>query len=304
MFKLSTSIKFCKGFESGALSIIKLRHSSVQDTGVFVHFTFDKVIAKPAIYFIFNRIILLFLKTIAVLSGIIRGMMRYFICNEETDEIIFELHDLIERFDIYGDGAKAVLICDYPLEADLLKLKPLRRYIIRFLYKARTIEIDIYLEAFQKLGNKLILNCVMNDFGTISILQTVLSSSEERPWINMLGEHKRLYNAACLHYSGIANTLPSSPIIMQGKYITDYYSFFCEIGHALYGRLGYMGRCFYGFKDCFCEIKEHSHPTLTWMDFESAKYSMENNNPFGKDRFSSVNEIIDELADRFDLYLE
>ncbi|WP_182417853.1 barstar family protein [Bartonella sp. HY038] len=214
------------------------------------------------------------------------------------------MNGLTERFDIYDDGSNGILVCDAPSNYDLQNLRPETFYEIDFFHPRGNDRHRLYIESFEKIGNKLFISCNMRAFGMFTLLRQVIASPIERPWLNMIGKRKKLYTATCLFYSGIPKRVAKKSVTIEGKYITDYYSFFCEIGYGFAGRLGYMGRCLDGLVDCFCECEGYSEVSLTWHDFETAKYSIENNYPYQTDRHEIVDKIVDALSSHMTLILK
>lgn len=57
----------------------------------------------------------------------------------------------------------------------------------------------------------------------------------------MMQESKRIYISASYIIGGIRRCLEKDTIIIEGKYIHDYYSFYCEIGYAFLAVLAIWG---------------------------------------------------------------
>ena len=82
----------------------------------------------------------------------------------------------------------------------------------------------------------------MYKVGALSFLKEA-DDLEERVWLDMKGSLKLIYISASYLKNGIPRTLDKDTIVIEGKYIQDYYAFFCELGHAFIGKFGYMGSC-------------------------------------------------------------
>ncbi|WP_334326052.1 hypothetical protein [Gilliamella apicola] len=82
----------------------------------------------------------------------------------------------------------------------------------------------------------------MYKVGALSFLKEA-DDLEERVWLDMKGSLKLIYISASYLKNGFPRTLDKETIVIEGKYIQDYYAFFCELGHAFIGKFGYMGSC-------------------------------------------------------------
>lgn len=113
--------------------------------------------------------------------------------------------------------------------------------------------------------------------GVLSLLK-VRRNDTGRIWLDMRGKSKEIYLSASYLLSGEKRDFCQKSIIIEGKYIHDYYSFFCEMGYVLFGAYGYAGDSFYSFEDCISPL---GNIDIIWKDSEISLKAIDNTIPEG-----------------------
>ncbi|UXN03029.1 hypothetical protein [Bartonella sp. HY406] len=216
-------------------------------------------------------------------------MQKYILCDYETEAPLFEMQNFIECFDIFANNFEFTFSCDYPDQSCLSRLKNGQKYLIKVYGYQKEIFIDIYTFSFEKFFNNLIININLIEaeeyqpvptkpyqFGVLSLIDAFSTNEDHRPWFGLIGDKKQLYIAASLCITGVQTTPIKNQIILEGKYITDYFAFYCELGYALWGKFGYMGGCLNSFEECLQALKKNKKIELIWKDFALCQHSMAN----------------------------
>ncbi|CRL65748.1 hypothetical protein [Proteus vulgaris] len=102
--------------------------------------------------------------------------------------------------------------------------------------------IDNLSSGIYKIGTMSFLKSRENDIG--------------RVWLDMKGDKKKIYLSASYLISGDNHPVKKDNIIIEGKYINDYYSFYCELGYSFIGQFGYIGDNLYALEDYLSQQKK------------------------------------------------
>ena len=138
--------------------------------------------------------------------------------------------------------------------------------------------------------------------GALALLKTA-SELEERVWLDMKGNLKLIYLSACYLKNGFPRTLDKDTVVIEGKYIQDYYAFFCELGYAFLGRFGYMGWNLHGVSDLLTDlVRKDRTVNVIWKDSDLSFKAIENTVPEGYQSISS--DIVVELKKYCNVILE
>ena len=123
--------------------------------------------------------------------------------------------------------------------------------------------------------------------GALSFLQAV-NNIEEKIWLDMKGNLKLIYISASYLKNGITRTLEKDTVVIEGKCIQDYYAFFCELGHAFFGKFGYMGSCIDDVSKLMEDLcSEDKKINVIWKDSDLSFKAIDNSLPQGYDMSSS-----------------
>lgn len=143
----------------------------------------------------------------------------------------------------------------------------------------------------------------MYKVGVLSFLKAH-KNSNGRIWLDMVQESKRIYISASYMVGGVRRCLEKDTIIIEGKYIHDYYSFYCEFGYAFFGDFGYVGNNLDAFDDCMVEVKRRDRQIkIIWKDSELSFKAINNTIPSEVYPLSS-HDMINILKNHCDLILE
>jgi len=236
-------------------------------------------------------------------------MLKYFLCDYETESRIFEFSHVVECLDSFGNGSEFSFFCLIDTEKTFsFSIKP-GYYMMKIIGYNTPIEFPFRLNNFLLKNSHIYMNVSIGPsnykFGVLNIINESLSSSKKRLWLDMIGKNKKLYISSSLCYSGINKKTNHKIINIDGKYIVDYYSFYCEIGYSFFGKLGYMGESFDSFKDCLIELyDENEKIKVIWNDSDLSRIMIENTAPFDHDRKSIFHFIVEEMSNTFDLILK
>ncbi|EDF8720462.1 hypothetical protein GYD59_004561 [Salmonella enterica] len=207
---------------------------------------------------------------------------QYYIC-DNIGKILFYCDDVIECHDFSGMGycyLFALLGISDQNVSHLLDDQPVTlrsscfsdRFSIEFLIK-RLIKISddvlyLYVEDIRQ---------GMYEFGALSLLK-IHGNDDGRIWLDMKGDTKRIYIAASYLVNGEKYILDDKPMIIEGKYIHDYYSFFCEVGYSFFGGFGYVGDSIYSLDDYFSKLRKID---VVWKDSSISLKAIDNTIPAG-----------------------
>lgn len=226
---------------------------------------------------------------------------------DESGNIILSCHDLIECQDFSRIG-----------DAYLFALNGLSKNDVDFSigdqvyrlecadYNGR-LDFDFTVKKIIKSNGTIYLYLIvmnsMYEIGVLSLLK-VHNSSNERIWLDLVKESKRVYISASYMINGVRDSLEKNTIIIEGKYIHDYYSFYCEFGYAFFGIFGYMGKNLDAFDDCIVELKKNRVSIdIIWKDSELSFKAIDNTIPNEVYTLSSY-DIVEILRDHCNLTLE
>ncbi|EIX6434129.1 barstar family protein [Salmonella enterica] len=169
------------------------------------------------------------------------------------------------------------------------------------------LDFDFYVKKIIKSNNMIYLNLVvMNSMYKIGVLSLLKSYKyiNERIWLNLMLESKRIYISASYMTGGLRDYLEKDTITIEGKYIHDYYSFYCEVGYAFFGMFGYMGNNLDAFNDCIIEVKkENIRIKVIWKDSDLSFKAIDNTMPSEVYPLSSY-DMVNILREHCDLILE
>ena len=142
----------------------------------------------------------------------------------------------------------------------------------------------------------------MYERGALALLRTA-SELEERVWLDMKGDLKLIYLSASYLKNGFPRTSDKDTVVIEGKYIQDYYAFFCELGHAFLGNFGYMGWNLPGVSDLLIDVARKDRTiNIIWKDSDLSFKAIENTVPEGYQSISS--DIVVELKEHCNVILE
>ena len=145
------------------------------------------------------------------------------------------------------------------------------------LYVCLSLSSETYSEMYSE----------MYKVGALSFLKEA-DNLEERVWLDMKGSLKLIYISASYLKNGIPRTLEKDTVVIEGKYIQDYYAFFCELGHAFFGKLGYMGSCIDDVSKLMEDLcSEDKKINVIWKDSDLSFKAIDNSLPQGYDMSSS-----------------
>ena len=145
------------------------------------------------------------------------------------------------------------------------------------LYVCLSLSSETYSEMYSE----------MYKVGALSFLKEA-DNLEERVWLDMKGSLKLIYISASYLKSGIPRTLEKDTVVIEGKYIQDYYAFFCELGHAFFGKFGYMGSCIDDVSKLMEDLcSEDKKINVIWKDSDLSFKAIDNSLPQGYDMSSS-----------------
>lgn len=229
---------------------------------------------------------------------------QYHVC-DNMGKILFYCDDVIECHDFSGMGYCYLFALSgvssqnvgHLLDDQLVTLKSSHfngRFNIEFLVK-KLIEVSndilyLYVEDIRP---------GMYEFGALSLLKTH-SNDDSRIWLDMKKDNKKIYISASYLINGEKYILEDKSIIIEGKYIHDYYSFFCEVGYSFFGGFGYVGDSIYSLEDFFSKLKKID---VTWRDSSISLKAIDNTIPAGY-RGRSSYDLLSILEDNCNLMLD
>lgn len=144
----------------------------------------------------------------------------------------------------------------------------------------------------------------MYKVGAISLLRSQNSNNKERIWLDMIKESKKKYISASYLINGIKKECKKETVVIEGKYIHDYYSFYCEFGYAFFGKFGYMGNNLDAFNDCLIEIGQKNKTiNVIWKDSELSFKAIANTTP--EDLYKTIyHDMVMTIEEHCNLILE
>lgn len=228
---------------------------------------------------------------------------KYELLNSSS-RMILSFSDLIECYE-YTRMEREYIYSFIGVNERKMQLNKGEHYSLKCnLFNGR-LDFEFDLIDYRNISNGLILmvnSCSeMCSFGSLSILD-FHSESEERIWLNMKGVAKEKYIAASYIKNGFQKKIKNNDIIINGKYIHDYYSFYCELGYSLFGSYGYVGHNLNAVCDILNDTIEE-RKTLLWKNSELSFKAIDNSVPEGYFQ-SSSEDILALLDDYFNITLE
>ena len=225
---------------------------------------------------------------------------------DSSEQLIFSCNDFIECYDFLGTSGyywyafigmseqNVNLIIDeekYSIKNDQFADRFHGRFTVQKIMKSQ----DVLYAGLYYSGR-------MYKRGALSLLKTA-SELEERVWLDMKGNLKLIYLSACYLKNGFPRTLDKDTVVIEGKYIQDYYAFFCELGHAFLGNFGYMGWNLPGVSDLLIDVARKDRTiNIIWKDSDLSFKAIENTVPEGYQSISS--DIVVELKEHCNVILE
>ena len=227
---------------------------------------------------------------------------------DSSENLIFSCDDFIECYDFLGASVCYLfafigvseqninLIMDeeiYSIKSDQFADK----FVDYFRFRVQKI-----IKSHNVLYAKLYILGGMYRSGALSLLKTV-NEFEERVWLDMKGSLKLIYISASYLKNGFPRTLDKETIVIEGKYIQDYYAFFCELGYAFRGNFGYMGWNLAGVSDLLLDLARNRTINIIWKDSDLSFKAIENTVPEG--HYQSVSsDIVMTLKEYCNVILE
>ncbi|OTQ27331.1 hypothetical protein [Gilliamella apicola] len=227
---------------------------------------------------------------------------------DSSENLIFSCDDFIECYDFLGASVCYLfafigvseqninLIMDeeiYSIKSDQFADK----FVDYFRFRVQKI-----IKSHNVLYAKLYILGGMYERGALSLLKTA-NEFEERVWLDMKGSLKYIYISASYLKNGYPRTLDKETIVIEGKYIQDYYAFFCELGYAFRGNFGYMGWNLAGVSDLLLDLARNRTINIIWKDSDLSFKAIENTIPEG--HYQSVSsDIVMTLKEYCNVILE
>ena len=227
---------------------------------------------------------------------------------DSSENLIFSCDDFIECYDFLGASVCYLfafigvseqninLIMDeeiYSIKSDQFADK----FVDYFRFRVQKI-----IKSHNVLYAKLYILGGMYRSGALSLLKTA-NEFEERVWLDMKGSLKFIYISASYLKNGYPRTLDKETIVIEGKYIQDYYAFFCELGYAFRGNFGYMGWNLAGVSDLLLDLARNRTINIIWKDSDLSFKAIENTVPEG--HYQSVSsDIVMTLKEYCNVILE
>ena len=223
-------------------------------------------------------------------------MKNIYEINDDSGQVIFSCRDLIECHDFVGTGYSylfafiGVSTTDidlkfngeaYSLKSDKFEGRLDFDFSVQKLIKTHDV-IYIYLN----------VSSGMYEVGALSLLK-IREDDNNRIWLDMKASLKKIYISSSYIYSGFLSLLDKDTVIIEGKYIQDYYSFYCELGYALFGKFGYIGNNLNAVSDILNDLCQDGREiNIIWKDSELSFKAIDNTVPEGYYQSSSDYMVI------------
>ncbi|PHM53888.1 hypothetical protein [Xenorhabdus sp. KK7.4] len=226
----------------------------------------------------------------------------YYIC-DDMDNVLFSCKDFIECYDFSGIGYTYLFVLtgistqdvDFLPNGQLVTLKSSSfdgrlnvSFSVRKLIKSDDT-LYLYIED---------LRPDMYELGAISLLKA-RKYDDQRIWLDMKGDKKRIYISASYLISGERISIEKDTVVIEGKYIQDYYSFYCELGYSFFGNFGYIGNSIYSLDDYLAKLEKVN---IIWEDSEISLKAIDNTMPEGYNGISSY-DLVSTLEEYCNLVL-
>ncbi|EOC1280686.1 hypothetical protein ACI09F_003200 [Cronobacter turicensis] len=229
---------------------------------------------------------------------------KYYVCDAEGNEL-FSCEDLIECHDFSGIGYHYLFAFSGVSNDNLGGLVNGQFVTLKSSLFSGRLDVAFTVKKIFKKKNGLFYFYIEDlrqgayEFGTLAFLQ-LHENDPGRIWLGMKGDSKRIYLSASYLLNGESYSLNKETVIIEGKYIHDYYSFFCEFGYALFGDFGFAGNSIYSLEDFLNGI---SKKDLTWKDSDISLKAIDNTIPSGY-RGRSSYDLLAVLEENFNLKLQ
>lgn len=207
-------------------------------------------------------------------------MKQGYIVSDSNNQFMFSFEELIECTD-FSNKIDVYLYAFIGLSIEYIKLlKVGAEYQLKsFMYEGRLnfkfqiLKIDtvsgVAYFTLKKYSNKYI-------FGALSVIQ-MYQNCHGRIWNAMQLSNKKKYISASYLMSGIRQELIKNNIVLDGRYIVDPYSFFCEIGYGFFGEYGFMGSDFDELSEILVNLNSESNPiNIIWTELEQSQLMINN----------------------------
>ena len=223
-----------------------------------------------------------------------------------SDQLIFSCNDFIECYDFLGTRGYYWYAFVGVSQQNVNLIIDEETYSISNSQFAGRLDSEFTVQKIIKSHNVLYaglyLSGGMYERGALSLLKTA-NEFEERVWLDMKGSLKFIYISASYLKNGYPRTLDKETIVIEGKYIQDYYAFFCELGYAFRGNFGYMGWNLAGVSDLLLDLARNRTINIIWKDSDLSFKAIENTVPEG--HYQSVSsDIVMTLKEYCNVILE
>ena len=223
-----------------------------------------------------------------------------------SDQLIFSCNDFIECYDFLGTRGYYWYAFVGVSQQNVNLIIDEETYSISNSQFAGRLDSEFTVQKIIKSHNVLYaglyLSGGMYKRGALSLLKTA-NEFEERVWLDMKGSLKLIYISASYLKNGYPRTLDKDTIVIEGKYIQDYYAFFCELGYAFRGNFGYMGWNLAGVSDLLLDLARNRTINIIWKDSDLSFKAIENTVP--ESRYQSVSsDIVMTLKEYCNVILE
>ena len=223
-----------------------------------------------------------------------------------SDQLIFSCNDFIECYDFLGTRGYYWYAFVGVSQQNVNLIIDEETYSINNSQFAGRLDSEFTVQKIIKSHNilyaGLYLSGGMYERGALSLLKTA-NEFEERVWLDMKGSLKLIYISASYLKNGYPRTLDKETIVIEGKYIQDYYAFFCELGYAFRGNFGYMGWNLAGVSDLLLDLARNRTINIIWKDSDLSFKAIENTVPEG--HYQSVSsDIVMTLKEYCNVILE
>ena len=223
-----------------------------------------------------------------------------------SDQLIFSCNDFIECYDFLGTRGYYWYAFVGVSQQNVNLIIDEETYSINNSQFAGRLDNEFTVQKIIKSHNilyaGLYLSGGMYKRGALSLLKTA-NEFEERVWLDMKGSLKLIYISASYLKNGFPRTLDKETIVIEGKYIQDYYAFFCELGYAFRGNFGYMGWNLAGVSDLLLDLARNRTINIIWKDSDLSFKAIENTVP--EDHYQSVSsDIVMTLKEYCNVILE
>ncbi|WP_334321550.1 hypothetical protein [Gilliamella apicola] len=225
---------------------------------------------------------------------------------DSSENLIFSCDDFIECYDFLGTRGYYWYAFVGVSQQNVNLIIDEETYSISNSQFAGRLDSEFTVQKIIKSHNilyaGLYLSGGMYKRGALSLLKTA-NEFEERVWLDMKGSLKLIYISASYLKNGFPRTLDKETIVIEGKYIQDYYAFFCELGYAFRGNFGYMGWNLAGVSDLLLDLARNRTINIIWKDSDLSFKAIENTIPEG--HYQSVSsDIVMTLKEYCNVILE